>query len=103
MVTRGGDGFYPPYDMVIDNTLTGFHIDLINAVADQLQITITFETYPWKRAVEMLKNGKVDAVTYMSKTAEREQFGYFFDGNVLSVGQRRGNGVLQKNGSISGT
>lgn len=87
VVARGGDGFYPPCDMIINNTLTGFHIDLVNAVAQKLNINVTFTTYPWKRAVAMLKNGGLDAVTYMTRTEERERFGYFLEGNVLSITQ----------------
>lgn len=87
IVARGGDGFYPPCEMVINNKLTGFHIDLVNAVSQQLNIKVSFETYPWKRAVIMLKNGNIDAVTYMTRTTEREQFGYFLEGNVISMAQ----------------
>lgn len=87
VVARGGDGFYPPNDMIINNTLTGFHIDLVNAVARKLNIDVIFKTYPWKRSLIMLKDGELDAVTYMTRTREREQFGYFFEENVLSVTQ----------------
>ncbi len=86
-VARGGDGFYPPFDMVIEKKLTGFHIDLINAVAQKLQIKVSFKEFPWQRAVAMLKNGDLDAITFMSKNKEREQFGYFFEGNILSLHQ----------------
>lgn len=73
--------------MVINNTLTGFHIDLVNAVARKLDLKVSFKSLPWKRAVYMLQNGSLDAVTYMTRTVEREKFGYFLDGNVLSVAQ----------------
>lgn len=85
VVARGGDGFYPPFEMETDNGLTGFHIDFVKAVAQRLHVKVTFKTYPWKRAVNMLKDGHLDAITYMSKTKKREKLGYFLEGNVLSV------------------
>lgn len=84
-VARGGDAFYPPYDMIINDEITGFHIDFVREVAKRLNTEVEFVSYPWRRAVKMLKAGELDAVTYMSKTVEREQFGYFLEGNILSI------------------
>ncbi len=78
------ESFWPPQEMLIDGELAGIHIELVREVARSLNLSVTFETYPWKRAIQMLKNGETDAITYMSKTDEREQFGYFFEGNVIS-------------------
>ena len=81
------DGFFPPNEMVIDGQLQGVHVDLIQAAAKSLQIKVTFRSFPWKRAITMLQLGQADAITYMGKTAEREQFGYFEEGNRLSITQ----------------
>jgi len=78
------DGFYPPYEMVTDNRLTGFHIDLLRDVGKQLNVKIRFESLPWKRALQMIKNGTVDAITFISKTPEREEFVCFSEGNIIS-------------------
>lgn len=78
------EGSWPPWEMITDGELEGIHINLVREAAGKLNIPVTIKTYPWKRAIQMLKQGKADAITYMSRTDEREQFGYFFDGNILS-------------------
>jgi len=83
LVVRG-DGFYPPYEMIIDNSITGFHIDIVASVADRMGLQAKFKTVPWKRAIQMIKKGNADAITYMSKTKERSEFVYFHKNNILS-------------------
>ncbi len=78
------DGSWPPHEMFVGGELTGFHIELIQKVADDIPLKVTFESLPWNRAIEMIKKGDADAITYMGKTSEREAFGYFYEGNVLS-------------------
>lgn len=78
------DANYPPYEMVVDGKLTGLHIDLVNEIARQLNLNITFESLPWARAINMVETGTADVITYIGKTAEREGFLYYNDGNVLS-------------------
>ncbi len=75
---------YPPYEMVIDGKLTGLHIDLVYAVAKRIGIKVNFKSVPWKRAINMVKKGTADAITYIGKTPEREEFIYYNDGNILS-------------------
>ncbi|KJZ13843.1 hypothetical protein TW85_11640 [Marinomonas sp. S3726] len=78
------DGSWPPHEMYVNGELTGFHIELVQKVASTIPLKLKFESLPWKRAIEMLKKGDADAITYMGKTSEREAFGYFYDGNVIS-------------------
>ena len=83
-IVRGNQS-YPPYEIYQPNkTLTGFHIELINAVASDLGIAVEFKSLPWKRSVHMIENGQADAITYFGKTVEREKFAIFKDGNVIS-------------------
>jgi polar amino acid transport system substrate-binding protein len=44
-----------------------------------------FETVPWKRALIKMQVKSADAITYVSKTVDREEFIYFFDGNIISI------------------
>ncbi|WP_162938036.1 ABC transporter substrate-binding protein [Kiloniella sp. EL199] len=74
---------YPPYEYIEDGELTGFHIELIQAIAEKNNLAITFERYPFKRAQQMLKTGKVDAFTYYGWTAEREKDTRYLEGNIL--------------------
>ncbi len=78
------DANYPPYEMVVDGKLTGLHIDLVYAVAKQLDTKVKFKSVPWNRAIKMVKNGNADAITYIGKTPEREGFISYNDGNILS-------------------
>ncbi len=78
------DGFFPPNEMVEGEQVRGVHMDLVQAAAAQLGVSVSFRSYPWKRAIIMLQRGEADAITYMGKTPEREQFGIFVEGNLLS-------------------
>lgn len=70
--------------MVVNDELTGFHIDLIKAVAEHIDVDVTLKPFPWKRAVKMVASGKVDAISYIAKSPERTEFVYFSKDNVLS-------------------
>jgi polar amino acid transport system substrate-binding protein len=78
------EGNWPPYEMVINDELTGVHIELIRKAAESIDLSVTFTAAPWKRAINMLKTGRADAITFMSQTDERQHLGYFLQGNILS-------------------
>jgi polar amino acid transport system substrate-binding protein len=82
-ILRGNED-YPPDEMHINGKLTGFHIELIQNVAKSIHLNIRFESIPWKRAIQMLKNGEGDALSYASKNASREEFAIFLDDNILT-------------------
>jgi len=79
-----GDEDYPPHEMMIGDKLVGFHIDLTRAVAATLKIEVNYVSVHWKRAINMVRQGKVDAISYIGKTPERDKFAIFHDDNVLS-------------------
>jgi len=83
LVVRG-DGNYSPYEMQEGSKLSGFHIELIETVANRLSIKVRFESYPWKRALTMVKQGKADAISFVGKNIDRSQYIYFTPGNELS-------------------
>lgn len=79
------DKNYPPNEMIEQGELTGFHIELIQTVAKQLGLSVTFKSMPWGTALGMMMRGEADAITYIKKTSSMEKTGaYFFDGNILS-------------------
>lgn len=81
-----GDYNYPPYEVRTgNNTLTGLHIDMVNAVVNKLNMKVKFQSVPWKRALRMIKKGQADAITYIGISQEREQFALFLEDNVLTV------------------
>ena len=108
LVILRGDEDYPPDEMHINGELTGFHIELIKNAASLISLPIRFESIPWKRAVQMLENGKGDALTYVSKNADRERYALFLNDNILSeshyhlvINSHRKN-EIQYDGNIKG-
>ncbi len=66
---------YPPFYYFDENKQpTGICVDIIRQVADAMNITVQYDSYPWKRMLSYGKKGRVDAVMPLFKTAEREQF-----------------------------
>ncbi|USD67322.1 transporter substrate-binding domain-containing protein [Vibrio sp. SCSIO 43136] len=84
MIVTRGDGNWPPFEMVEDGELTGFHIELVKVVAYQADIDVEFKNLPWPRAIKMVQRGKADAVTYVAKNEERTKFIHYFHANTLS-------------------
>lgn len=83
LVVRG-NSLWPPNEMMVDGKLSGFHIEQVQIVAAKLNIEVVFASYPWKRALEMVKTGQADAITYVAKNHARAKFIHFFSGNTLS-------------------
>ncbi|WP_375751105.1 substrate-binding periplasmic protein [Vibrio sp. HN007] len=80
-----GNKTYPPFEIYNPGQpLTGFHIELVTAVAEKLGVKVSFDSVPWRRAVYMISTGQADAITYFGKTAEREHFAIFEPGNRIS-------------------
>lgn len=65
--------------------LTGFHVELIRAVAHKLGWQVQFKRYPWQRTLMLLRTGELQAVTFVGKSAERDQFAVFLPDNVLHI------------------
>ena len=64
---------------------TGFHSELIRAVAKQLEWDVLFIPVPWTRAQNMLVQGTADAVPYMGKNAQRLNYALFLPDNRLHI------------------
>lgn len=81
-----GDYDYPPYEVKKENnTLTGLHIDMVNAVVDKLNMEVKFQSVPWKRALHMIQKGQADAITYIGISEQRKKFALFLEDNILTV------------------
>lgn len=84
LIVRGNENYYPQ-EMIVKDKLSGLHIDMIQAVAEELDIKVSYKSQPWNRAQAMIRNGKADAISYISKTKEREQYLIFKEDNILST------------------
>jgi polar amino acid transport system substrate-binding protein len=84
-----GDDDYPPYEMVSQGKPTGFHVEMAEAAAQSLGLQVHWRSLPWKRALMLVETGQADAVTYISRTPEREAWAIFVEGNLLSTAEIR--------------
>lgn len=75
---------YPPMEFHQEGKLTGLHVELVNEVASLLGISVEWQQVPWRRALNMVKEGQVDGITYIGKTPEREEWAIFLEDNIIS-------------------
>lgn len=69
---------WPPYQMIKDGNLTGYSVELVNAVAGKMDLkNISIKDYPWKRALHMVASGEVDALFSANYSRERENFVFY--------------------------
>ena len=102
-ILRGQD--FPPYHFLEKSgEPTGFIIEIIQAVADEINIEIQFEQYPWSRCLRMMEAGKADAMMNLFMTEKRKKFLYFSN-NILvyEINQffKRKQTLIQFHGDLS--
>ncbi|MFC3151633.1 substrate-binding periplasmic protein [Litoribrevibacter euphylliae] len=85
IVILKGTGDFPPFEYVHNGETTGYHVDLISRVAKRIPIKVTFKTIPWKRALSLIETGDADAISFISKTPDREEYAIFLDDNLIST------------------
>lgn len=65
---------WPPFTIVEKNTFSGRDVELINLLAAKTGISIQYSPCEWVRCLELTKTGKVDLLTSVSHSTEREAF-----------------------------
>lgn len=69
---------WPPYQQVEEETMSGFSVDMIQAVYDAMGTPVdTITSYPWKRAMTILEHGHADGLFSANHTADREAFAFY--------------------------
>ena len=58
----GGDHRFPPYQFLENGKPTGFNIELIQAVAKVMGLTVRIELGPWSEMRRQLEEGGVDVL-----------------------------------------
>lgn len=88
-IVRSIDDWGPNEFMGEDGRPTGFHIDLIQMAAEQLNVNIEFVSMPWKRALKTIEKGEVDAISYTIFSPDRTGYLIYDAGNAISIGSTR--------------
>jgi len=74
----------PFFQKDLDGTVTGFHGELIRAVAQRIGCGVTFIELPWTRALAYVRSGDIDVLGNATRTPEREEFAVFVRSPVRS-------------------
>jgi polar amino acid transport system substrate-binding protein len=63
---------YPPFEYYVDGKMTGFEIELMRMIGEELKLEVTFQDLPFDSIIGALQSKRVDAaITAMSATEER--------------------------------
>jgi polar amino acid transport system substrate-binding protein len=75
VVTVGSDTTYPPFEFVAeDGTITGFDVELVNAICERINCVAEFQSTAWDGIFAALAAGEFDMVASgVSITPERAQ------------------------------
>ena len=65
---------WPPYTIIEKNTFSGRDVELLSLLAEKMEFEIQYSPCEWVRCLELAKAGKVDLLTAVSHSAERETF-----------------------------
>ena len=84
IVVAHGVGQFYPREYMVNGKLEGLHEKIVSNTAKKMGLTINYRALPWKRAIKALELGEIDALMYLGKTPQRQQFAYFHQGNMLS-------------------
>lgn len=80
-----GDYNHPPYEYVDKNgRFTGFNVDIINAIAEIMNIDVQIIPMSWDNAVWSLDNGEIHGIIGMSQNEDRLKRYKFTSNTVLN-------------------
>ena len=75
---------YPPYHYMNEKKeAKGIVVEIANTLASKLNIKINYRELPWSRCINYAKKGKIDAILFIFKKPEREEFLHYFDNNLI--------------------
>ncbi len=78
---------YPPYEYTQNNVPKGLDVEIIDRVCKEAKLDYEIKFFPWERCMQMIKEGKADAIFGILKNKERLAFLKYPDKNV-SVDKR---------------
>lgn len=104
--TTASSGLYKPFNYTEGGDLTGFDIDISNALAEEMGLEPNPITTPWETIIQGLTTNRFDAIIgSMAITEEREEqvsFSdpYYYSGGVIFA--REGNTEIQSEADLEG-
>ena len=69
-----GDSNYPPYEFLENGKPTGYNIELIEAIAEIMNLKIKIILGPWPEMRNDLETGKADIAAGMAFSGERDKY-----------------------------
>ena len=81
----GSELDYPPYALIDkDGNADGFSVDLIKAVAKEMNLKLKFVTGPWSEVKGKLERGEIDALPLVAYSNERDTYFDFTQPHIIS-------------------
>ena len=77
--------FYPAIYAQDDGTIGGFYTDMLKEIEAREAVRFEYVYGSWDEGLQRLKNGTVDMLTSVAKTAERESYMTFGEVPLLTV------------------
>lgn len=65
---------YPPFSVTDQGVADGFSVELLKAVAEEMDLQISFKVDQWDVIKNELKDGKLDVLPIVGHTAERDAY-----------------------------
>jgi PAS domain S-box-containing protein len=73
-IVVGGDFNYPPFEFINEaGEPDGFNVELIRAIAGELDLSVEFRLGPWPQVQSMLERGEIDLIQGMMYSVERDR------------------------------
>ncbi|MCZ6808423.1 MAG: transporter substrate-binding domain-containing protein, partial [Proteobacteria bacterium] len=71
---------WPPFNFNVDGQATGFSIDYINLLADEIGLEVDFVSGPtWQQFIDMMRSGDLDVMLNIVETPARREFLLYTD------------------------
>ncbi|CAM5282072.1 polar amino acid transport system substrate-binding protein [Aquamicrobium terrae] len=88
-IVVGADTTFPPFEMETNGEVTGFDIDMVKAIAEAENMTVTLKTLPFNGIIPSLQAGSIDAavagITIKTSRMENVDFSNAYYKSGLSV------------------
>lgn len=70
---------WPPWKIIDGQEFKGIDIDLLHEIENRTNFRFVFVKCPWRRCIQMVKDGDVDMITSFTRTKLREAFATYIE------------------------